>query len=137
VHVYAYICMYICIFGEIEWTESLYSSHMCATHDSIASERVKTVFFIDIYTYTSGCMDTCIQQQRLYMYTTIQPPIPLAVTFSNAVSKLKAQSSNVSPPKDGEIALCPSTNGAFVHFLVLPGSLLSISEITEYKHFSS
>ena len=30
----------------------------------------------------------------------------------------------------GEIALWPSTNGAIVHFLVLPGSLSSITEIT-------
>jgi len=35
----------------------------------------------------------------------------------------------------GEIALWSSTNGAIVHSLVLPGSLLSITEITEYKYF--
>ena len=43
----------------------------------------------------------------------------------------------MGPPKDGEIVLWPSTNGAMVHFLVLPGSLLSITEITEYRYFSS
>jgi len=36
----------------------------------------------------------------------------------------------------GEIALWPSTNGAIVPFLVLPGSLLSITEIIEYTYFS-
>ena len=36
------------------------------------------------------------------------------------------------PPKNGLIALWPSTN----HFLVLPGSLLSITEITEYRYLS-
>jgi len=35
-----------------------------------------------------------------------------------------------------EIALWSFTNGAIVHFLVLPGSLLSITEITEYKYYS-
>jgi len=35
-----------------------------------------------------------------------------------------------------EIALWPSTNGATAHVLVLPGSLLSITEITEYTYFS-
>ena len=39
--------------------------------------------------------------------------------------------------QNGEIALWPSTNGAIVDFLVLPGSLLSITEITEYRYFSS
>jgi len=38
------------------------------------------------------------------------------------------------PPKMREIALWSSTNGAIVHFLVLPGSLWSITEITEYKY---
>ena len=60
----------------------------------------------------------------------------LAVTFSNAVSKLKGQSSNISPPKNGLIALWPSTNGAIPYFLVLPGSELSITEITEHTYFS-
>jgi len=36
--------------------------------------------------------------------------------------------------KNGEIALWPSTNGAIAYFLKLPGSLLSITEITEYKY---
>jgi len=39
------------------------------------------------------------------------------------------------PPKDGEIALWPSTNGVIPCFLVLPGSELSITQITEYKYF--
>jgi len=39
------------------------------------------------------------------------------------------------PPKMREIALWSSTNGAIAHFLVLPGSLLSITEITEYRSF--
>jgi len=30
----------------------------------------------------------------------------------------------------------PSTNGAIPYFLVLPGSELSITEITQYKYFS-
>jgi len=38
------------------------------------------------------------------------------------------------PPKDGENALWPSTNGAIPYFLVLPGSELSITEITEYTY---
>jgi len=41
-----------------------------------------------------------------------------------------------SPPKNGQIALWPSTNGAIAYYLVLPGSLLSITEITEYEYFS-
>jgi len=36
------------------------------------------------------------------------------------------------PPKNGLIALWPSTNGVIPYFLVLPGSELSITEITEY-----
>jgi len=40
------------------------------------------------------------------------------------------------PPKNGLIALWPSTNGANPYFLVLPGSELSITEITEYTYFS-
>ena len=43
----------------------------------------------------------------------------------------------VFPPKNGLIALLPSTNGAIPYFLVLPGSELSITEITEYTYFSS
>jgi len=38
-----------------------------------------------------------------------------------------------TPPKDGEIALWPST---IPSFLILPGSELSITEITVYKYFS-
>ena len=38
------------------------------------------------------------------------------------------------PPKDGEIALSPSTNGAISCFLVLPSSELPSTEITEYKY---
>ena len=34
-----------------------------------------------------------------------------------------------------EIALLSSTNEAIPYFLVLPGSELSITEITEYKDF--
>jgi len=41
-----------------------------------------------------------------------------------------------SPPKNGLIALWPSTNGAIPYFLVLPGSELSITEITQYTYFS-
>jgi len=40
------------------------------------------------------------------------------------------------PLKNGLIALWPSTNGAIPSFLVLPGSELSITEITEYTNFS-
>ena len=40
------------------------------------------------------------------------------------------------PLKNGLIALWPSKNGAFSYFLVLPGSELSIAEITEYTYFS-
>jgi len=40
------------------------------------------------------------------------------------------------PPKNGLFALWPSTNGAIPYFLVLPGSELSITEITEYIYFS-
>jgi len=40
------------------------------------------------------------------------------------------------PPKNGLISLWPSTNGAIPYFLVLPGSELSITEITEYTCFS-
>ena len=39
-------------------------------------------------------------------------------------------------PKNGLIALWPSTNGAILYFLVLLGSELSITEITEYTYFS-
>jgi len=35
------------------------------------------------------------------------------------------------------IALWPSTNGAIAHFLVIPGSRLSITDITEHTYFSS
>jgi len=34
-----------------------------------------------------------------------------------------------------EIALWLSTNGTIAHFLVLSGSLSSITEIVEYKYF--
>jgi len=40
------------------------------------------------------------------------------------------------PPKNGEIALWPSTNGSIPYFVVLPGSEFAITEITEYKYFS-
>ena len=38
------------------------------------------------------------------------------------------------PPKNGLVALLPSTNGAIPYFLVLPGSDLSIADITEYTY---
>ena len=38
------------------------------------------------------------------------------------------------PPKNGEIALWPSTNGAIPYFLILPGSELSITEIAGYTY---
>jgi len=40
------------------------------------------------------------------------------------------------PPKKREIALWSSTNGGIPYFLVLSGSELSITEITEYKYLS-
>jgi len=46
------------------------------------------------------------------------------------------QKSPVIPHKNGLIALWPSTNGAIPYFSVLPGSELSITEITEYTYFS-
>jgi len=49
--------------------------------------------------------------------------------------ELRAKNSEF-PPKMREIEIWPSTNGAIVHFLVLPGSLLSITEMTEYTYFS-
>ena len=42
-----------------------------------------------VYAYTNVCM-------YIYIYMMYIQPIPLGVTFSNAVSKLKAQSSKVS-----------------------------------------
>ena len=39
------------------------------------------------------------------------------------------------PPKDGEIALWPSTNGRIADFFVLPGSLSIFTEITKHKYF--
>jgi len=51
-------------------------------------------------------------------------------------SIFRHESCHSFPPKMREIALWPSTNEAIVHLLVLPGSLLSITEITEYTHFS-
>jgi len=41
-----------------------------------------------------------------------------------------------NPPKNGLIALWPSTNGAIPYFVVLPGSELSVTEITEYYYVS-
>ena len=58
---------------------------------------------------------------------------------SQSLETTRIQLSHVcawEPPKNGEIALLPSTNGAIPYFLVLPGSELSISETTEYKYFS-
>ena len=48
---------------------------------------------------------------------------------------LKSHNSEV-PPKNGLIALWPSTNGVIPYNLVLPGSELSITDITEYTYFS-
>ena len=45
--------------------------------------------------YTSACNYLCNTNTHTHTCIDIQP-IPLGVTFSNAVSKLKAQSSNVS-----------------------------------------
>jgi len=39
-------------------------------------------------------------------------------------------------PKMREIALWPSTNGAILYFIIILGSKLSTTEITEYKYFS-
>jgi len=50
-------------------------------------------------------------------------------------SLLQKRCAYTNPPKDGEIALWSSTNGAIPYFLVLPGSELSITEITEYTYF--
>ena len=55
--------------------------------------------------------------------------------FMNLKRRIRAHRSS-SPPMMQEIALWPSTNGAIPHFLVLPGSELSITQITEYKYFS-
>jgi len=62
-------------------------------------------------------------------------------TQPNVVSALRPSwyqknSGKSQPPKNGLIALWPSTNGAIPYFLVLPGRELSITEITEYTYFS-
>ena len=44
--------------------------------------------------------------------------------------------SKKEPPKNGKIALWPSTNLSIVHLLVLAGSLLIFTEIGEYKFIS-
>jgi len=40
-------------------------AYVYVSHDSIASERVKAVFFIDIYTYSSGYVSAI----PIYIYT--------------------------------------------------------------------
>jgi len=47
-------------------------------------------------------------------------------------SRIHEDTHSMNPPKNGLIALWPSTNGAIPYFLVLPGGELSITEITEY-----
>jgi len=42
----------------------------------------------------------------------------------------------MNPPKNGEIALRPPTNGSIPDILVLAGSESTITEITKYKLFS-
>jgi len=49
---------------------------------------------------------------------------------------LHSHSAVCNPPKMREIPLWSSTNGAIAYFLVLPGSLLSSTEITAHIYFS-
>jgi len=66
-NVYMYVCMFVCMYA----SEKMYV-HVC------------------MYMHQESCMyNVCTR----FLYV---QPIPLGVTFSNAVSKLKAQSLNVS-----------------------------------------
>jgi len=55
------------------------------------------------------------------------------VKLLEVANRFKTMCQN-KPPKNGLIALWPSTNGAIPYFLLLLSSELSISEITEYTY---
>ena len=80
------------------------------------------------------CMYICIRVYiheciyiHIYMYTYIymHTYVPITRMCVCVISH---------PPKNGLIALCLSMNGAIPYFLLLPGSKLSITEITEYTY---
>ena len=62
--------------------------------------------------------------------------IPTCHMYERDKSRVSMRHVARMPPKNGLIALWPSTNGAIPYFLVLPGSELSITEIPEYTYFS-
>ena len=67
------------------------------------------------------CIHECIHDTYIYTHNTYIHDISYIIFM---------------PPKNGLIALWPSTNGAIPCFLVLPGIELSITEITWYRCFS-
>ena len=88
------------------------------------------------------CVYTC-SDVRLLVHKCHIRCSALCCNVTNSVLQCVAVCCSVSlcghiwnPPKDGEIALWPSTNGVIPYFLVLPGSELSITEITEHTYFS-
>jgi len=72
----------------------------------------------------------------VYMYVYMYVYLYMCIYSYTYVNICKYTHIHIHPPKMREIALWSSTNGAIVHFLVLPASLLSITEITEYNYFS-
>ena len=54
----------------------------------------------------------------------------------SAVESFCVGNLEVSPPKNGKIALWLATNGSIPCLSVLPGSESSFAEITEYIYFS-
>jgi len=72
----------------------------------------------------------------VYVYVYMDVYLYMCIYLCTYVNICKCTHIHIHLPKMREIAISSSTNGAIVHFLVLPGSLLSIIEITEYKHFS-
>jgi len=89
IHVYSYVHVYIHICSYVQEYIHIYSY----TQTYICTLYVRA--YIHIYSYTQTYICMFIHCMYVSAYTHVQP-IPLGVTFANAVSKLKAQCSNGS-----------------------------------------
>jgi len=114
VRVFVCVCEHACVFLCV-----------CVCTLACMHARVRMYAFVRVCTCLS--IDTQINKFISVLLT-------LQANMDQRVSRSSGKNTQTYPPKDGIIALWPSTNGSIL--LVLPGSESTITEITEYSYFS-
>jgi len=109
------------------------------THSSPESDPPHKIILYDVYYYTHLCCLFLFLQKfvsrKLFVLAFYQ--FWKGISAGLALNILHDSQGRAAPPKNGLIALWPSTNEAIPHIFALPGSEFSITEITKYTYLKS